>query len=303
MRALGRGPAAAAATRPHTRPRRHGTAVHHGLTATAPRVRAAPASSSAASAAPSPATPADAADAAAAARLADTAPTLDPATSAAIAELRSAAAAVPDRGVYGTKAPAKERILAAVAAAEALAAAGPPPAAAAAGLPPSPLYGPDGGWAPTAALPALAGTWAVLWSTVTCTGSRRVKLGLKTAVSLGGVAQTIDAAAGTATNTVSFALHFMGGAGGALTLEAAYEPVSPTRVAISLTRAALAPPALDALFGPARLPLLLDIFNPAGWLDTTFVGGGLRVGRDDKGHVFVLERVAGGGGGSGEGAA
>ena len=45
-----------------------------------------------------------------------------------------------------------------------------------------------------------------------------------------------------------------------------------------------------------RLPLLLAIFNPEGWLDTTFVGGGLRVGRDDKGHVFVLERQAEGGG-------
>jgi hypothetical protein len=252
------------------------------------------------------------------ARLADTAPTLDPATAAAIAELRAAAGAVPDRGVYGTKAPAKDRILAAVAAAEACVAAGPPPAATAGGLPPSPLYAPDGAWAPTAALPALAGDWAVLWSTVTCTGSRRVKLGLKTAVSLGGVTQAIQPSSssaegatpggggtggGTATNTVSFAMHFMGGAAGALTLEAAYTPLSPVRVGISLTRAGLAPPALDALFGPARLPLLLEIFNPEGWLDTTFVGGGLRVGRDDKGHVYVLERVvgAGGSGGGGEG--
>ena len=100
----------------------------------------------------------------------------------------------------------------------------------------------------------------------------------------------------TATNTVAFSLLFMGGSPGALTLEAAYATLSPTRVGITLTAASLSPPALDALFCPPRLPLLLAIFNPEGWLDTTFVGGGLRVGRDDKGHVFVLERQAEGGG-------
>jgi hypothetical protein len=241
-------------------------------------------------------------DARSLAAAADRAGTATSSTAAIIADLRSAATAIPDRGVYGTKTPAKDRVLAAVAAAEALVAS---EAAAAAALPGSPcVSAATGAWAPTAALPALAGSWTVLWSTVTCTGSRRVKLGLKTAVSLKGVAQAISQGegggggashpspiTGTATNTVSFSLLFMGGAVGALTLEAAYETLSPTRVGIRLTRAALAPPALDALFGPARLPLLLEIFNPEGWLDTTFVGGGLRVGRDDKGHVFVLERV------------
>jgi len=241
------------------------------------------------------------------AEAADVAGAADPAASSIITELRAAALAIPDRGVYGTKTPAKDRVLAAVAAAEKLAEAG-----AAGPLAGSPCVCPStGAWAPTASLPALAGPWAVLWSTVTCTGSRRVKLGLKTAVLLKGVTQSIclgglgggevqgeggsagsGSATGTATNAVAFALLFMAGAPGALTLEAAYETLSPTRVGITLTSAALSPPALDKLFGPARLPLLLDIFNPEGWLDTTFVGGGLRVGRDDKGHVFVLERVA-----------
>lgn len=37
--------------------------------------------------------------------------------------------------------------------------------------------------------------------------------------------------------------------------------------------------------------LLLSIFNPEGWLDITYVDSELRVGRDDKGNLFVLERT------------
>jgi hypothetical protein len=37
--------------------------------------------------------------------------------------------------------------------------------------------------------------------------------------------------------------------------------------------------------------LLLSIFNPEGWLDITYVDSELRVGRDDKGNLFVLERA------------
>ena len=37
--------------------------------------------------------------------------------------------------------------------------------------------------------------------------------------------------------------------------------------------------------------LLLSIFNPQGWLDITYVDSELRVGRDDKGNLFVLERA------------
>ncbi len=40
----------------------------------------------------------------------------------------------------------------------------------------------------------------------------------------------------------------------------------------------------------ANYALLLSIFNPEGWLDTTYVDDRHRIGRDDKGNVFVLER-------------
>lgn len=210
---------------------------------------------------------------------------------AASEKLRALLAAVPDRGVYGLPSEQKEAILLAIAELEALDGIG----------------GEDGN--KTAAtsvaerLPALAGRWRVLFSTVTITGSRRVKLGLKSAVTLGDLTQEIDAEAGTATNEVAFELRFLGGRGGrgSLRLEARFEVAGqnhPRRVDIALSRAALTPPALDALLGQ-HVDLLLSIFNPEGWLETTFFsgadedegGGGLRVGRDDKGRVFVLERV------------
>lgn len=49
------------------------------------------------------------------------------------------------------------------------------------------------------------------------------------------------------------------------------------------------PEALEALF-KQNYVLLLSIFNPEGWLDITYVDQELRVGRDDKGNIFVLER-------------
>lgn len=49
------------------------------------------------------------------------------------------------------------------------------------------------------------------------------------------------------------------------------------------------PSQLQKLF-EKNLDLLLSIFNPEGWLDITFVDDQHRIGRDDKGNVFLLER-------------
>ena len=51
------------------------------------------------------------------------------------------------------------------------------------------------------------------------------------------------------------------------------------------------PEQLQALF-QANYALLLSIFNPEGWLDITYVDDELRVGRDDKGNLYVLQRGA-----------
>lgn len=49
------------------------------------------------------------------------------------------------------------------------------------------------------------------------------------------------------------------------------------------------PKQLNALF-QQNYDLLLSIFNPEGWLEITYVDDAHRVGRDDKGNVFFLER-------------
>lgn len=50
------------------------------------------------------------------------------------------------------------------------------------------------------------------------------------------------------------------------------------------------PEKLQSLF-QANYDLLLSIFNPEGWLDITYVDQDTRVGRDDKGNIFVLARA------------
>lgn len=52
-----------------------------------------------------------------------------------------------------------------------------------------------------------------------------------------------------------------------------------------------APTQLQMIF-KANYDLLLSIFNPEGYLDITYVDDELRVGRDDKGNLFLLERCS-----------
>jgi hypothetical protein len=50
------------------------------------------------------------------------------------------------------------------------------------------------------------------------------------------------------------------------------------------------PRQLQQLF-QANYDLLLSIFNPDGWLEITYLDDSLRVGRDDKRNIFLLERA------------
>ena len=52
------------------------------------------------------------------------------------------------------------------------------------------------------------------------------------------------------------------------------------------------PQRLQSIF-EANFDLLLSIFNPEGHLDITYCDEDMRCGRDDQGHIFVLERVNG----------
>ena len=49
------------------------------------------------------------------------------------------------------------------------------------------------------------------------------------------------------------------------------------------------PRQLQKLF-EKNYALLLSIFNPEGWLEITYVDDLHRIGRDNLGNVFVLER-------------
>lgn len=220
----------------------------------------------------------DAAPTATATATSTSTPSTSASAEAATASLLSLLSAVPDRGVYGLPSEQKEAILAAIAE----------------------LESHDGGKgnkktsSVAERLPDLAGAWRVLFSTVTITGSKRIKLGLKSAVTLGDIVQEIDPESSTATNEVGFELKFLGGGGrGSLRLEAKFAVTgesAPRRVDIELASAVLTPPALDSLLRQ-HMQLLLSIFNPEGWLETTYADERIRVGRDDKGRVFVLERV------------
>ena len=144
--------------------------------------------------------------------------------------------------------------------------------------------------APAQSLAAVAGDWRLLYSTIVITGVKKTKLGLREFVQLGDFVQTIDVAAGRAVNRVEFSVAGLGSLAGALTVTARFEVAGPARVAIAFKRSELEPAQLQTLFR-ANFDLLLSIFNPDGWLDITFVDADMRVGRDDKGNVFLLERM------------
>ncbi|KAJ9527077.1 hypothetical protein QJQ45_025224 [Haematococcus lacustris] len=144
---------------------------------------------------------------------------------------------------------------------------------------------------PTSCLELCAGRWRLLYSTITITGVKRTKLGLREFIRLGDFVQEIDTVHAEAINTVDFNVAQLSMVGGALTVRAGYEPVGPARVAITFKDASLRPPQLQKLF-EANYDLLLSIFNPEGWLDITYLDQEHRVGRDDKGNVFVLEKLS-----------
>jgi len=144
--------------------------------------------------------------------------------------------------------------------------------------------------APTEHLGMCHGRWQLLFSTITITGVKRTKLGLRDFIKLGEFIQTIDTTNSLAINTVSFSVTGLSMIGGALTITASYAPSLPKRVDITFKDAVLNPAALQKLF-EANYDLLLSIFNPQGHLDITYLDDEHRVGRDDKGNVYLLKRL------------
>eukprot|EP00271_Cylindrocystis_brebissonii_P006438 TRINITY_DN19234_c0_g1_i1.p1 TRINITY_DN19234_c0_g1~~TRINITY_DN19234_c0_g1_i1.p1 ORF type:complete len:326 (+),score=23.60 TRINITY_DN19234_c0_g1_i1:246-1223(+) len=143
---------------------------------------------------------------------------------------------------------------------------------------------------PTDNLHLVDGDWLLLYSSISILGQKRTKLGLREFVKLGEFRQTIDTKQSRAVNRIDFHVAALSLLRGALTVEAIYKVVSKQRVAIKFEKSAIVPDQLLTLFNK-NYDLLLAIFNPEGWLDITYVDATMRIGRDNKGNVFLLERV------------
>jgi len=135
----------------------------------------------------------------------------------------------------------------------------------------------------------VAGKWEVLYSTIKITGSKRTKLGLREFVKISDMRQSIDIGSRTADNEVQFSVMGLGDFAGTLSILASWEVASHSRVDIKFVKSTLEPPQLQKIF-EMTYDILLEIFNPEGWLDITYVDATHRVGRDDKGNLFLLER-------------
>ncbi|KAK3411493.1 hypothetical protein EUGRSUZ_I00244 [Eucalyptus grandis] len=142
---------------------------------------------------------------------------------------------------------------------------------------------------PTANLGKVGGCWKLVYSTITILGSKRTKLGLRDFINLGDFLQNIFVAQGKAVNVIKFNARGLNMLNGQLTIEASFRVASESRVDITYDKSTITPDQLMNVFRQ-NYDLLLGIFNPEGWLEITYVDDTMRIGRDDKGNVFILER-------------
>lgn len=91
-------------------------------------------------------------------------------------------------------------------------------------------------------------------------------------------------------NVIEFSARGLNLLNGQLKIEATFNVVSNTKVGITYNSSSITPDVLMNVF-KKNYDLLLRIFNPEGWLNITYVDETLRIGRDDKGNIFVLERT------------
>ena len=135
--------------------------------------------------------------------------------------------------------------------------------------------------------------WRMLYSSIRILGTKRSRLGLREFVQVGDVWQDIDAEQNRAINKVEFGIAGFPGAGnftGALVIQAGFSVESSRKAVVDFEQALLQPEQLQSMFSK-HMDMLLSIFNPAGTLEVTFLDDQMRIGHDDKGNVFVLEKV------------
>ncbi|KAB2005102.1 hypothetical protein ES319_D11G246500v1 [Gossypium barbadense] len=174
---------------------------------------------------------------------------------------------------------------------------------------------------PTLNLEKAGGWWNLVYSTITILGSKRTKLGLRDFITLGEFFQIIDIEKSKAVNVIKFNARGLKLLNGKLTIEASFKIASKSRVDVSHDNLTITPDplhqnrSLAALFNATKsicgastsaakkaanenllnvfsknYDVLLVIFNLEGWLEITYVDDKMRIGRDDKGNIFILER-------------
>ncbi|ONI01856.1 hypothetical protein PRUPE_6G163100 [Prunus persica] len=94
---------------------------------------------------------------------------------------------------------------------------------------------------------------------------------------------------GQAVNVIKFDVRGLNLFNGRLTIEASFKQASKSRVDIKYDNSTITPVQLMNVFRK-NYHLLLGIFNPEGWLEITYLDETMRIGRDDKGNIFILER-------------
>ncbi|XP_054806608.1 fibrillin protein 5 homolog isoform X2 [Prosopis cineraria] len=142
---------------------------------------------------------------------------------------------------------------------------------------------------PTLNLDKMGGCWRLVYSTISILGSKRTKLGLRDFISLDDFFQIIDVAESKAVNVIKFSAKGLSLLNGQFSIESSFKIASSTRVLINFENSTITPDQLMNVFRK-NYDVLLSIFNPEGWLEITYVDDAMRIGRDDKGNIFVLER-------------
>lgn len=107
---------------------------------------------------------------------------------------------------------------------------------------------------------------------------------------MGDFLQSIDVDEGKAVNVIKFSAKGLNLLNGQLTIDASFKVASESRVNITYIKSVITPDQLMNVFRK-NYDLLLGIFNPEGWLEITYVDDSVRIGRDDKGNIFILERL------------
>ena len=151
------------------------------------------------------------------------------------------------------------------------------------------------GGLPNAPMEVFDGEWRLLYTTLEIKGLAKTRLGLRGMVELGELYQHINIGGAHADTIATFSIPGLG-AEGRLTVSASFEEEGHAesasearRFQVQYTESTLEPDALAKVF-EANMDLLLQTFNPEGWLDVTYVDADCRIGRDDKGRLFVLTR-------------